>query len=167
MGLGDRQTPEAGGLPTQPSHPPFARTESVPWGLPPGPPLPRVAEITTLHPGCRPHAAQQTAPPSEAEIRQNCPPLRKKTHFLSVKLFQNVFNVPLLLPAALVLNWTFLIIWMPAQIIWQRLDCWQVGCCLGNFEFNKKREKKEFNLQNTKRPNRLLIGWEAVSPGGC
>lgn len=36
------------------------------------------------------------------------------------------------------LNWTFQIIWMPAQIIWLGLDCWQVGCYFGNFEFGKK-----------------------------
>lgn len=47
------------------------------------------------------------------------------------------------------LNWTFQIIWMPAQIIWQRLDCWQVGCCSGNFKLDKKKKIKSiYKTQN-------------------
>lgn len=39
----------------------------------------------------------------------------------------------------LVFNSTFQITWMPTQNIWQRLDCWQVGCYSGNFEPDKKK----------------------------
>lgn len=76
----------------------------------------------------------------EAEIKQNCIPL--KNLFLSVKQFQKAFSAPLLLPAALFLNRTFQIIWTAAQIVWQTLGCWQVGCYFGNFHIKKKIKKK-------------------------
>lgn len=93
---------------------------------------------------------------------------KNKDLFLSVKQFQNVFNALLLLSAALFfLNWTFQIIWMPAQIIWQRLDCWQVGCCSGNFKLDKKKKLNQSTKHKTAKqithwlvshiPLRLLI----------
>lgn len=81
---------------------------------------------------------------------------KKQTNKKSFPVSETVFKMSsMLLSSCLQLcfsNWTSQIMWMPAQIIWQRLDCWQVGCCFGNFQLKK-------SLQNPKRANRLLTGW--------
>lgn len=65
--------------------------------------------------------------------------LRKKNPIFSCQ--RNSFKMSSMLFSSqqLVFNSTFQITWMPTQNIWQRLDCWQVGCYSGNFEPDKKK----------------------------
>ena len=56
------------------------------------------------------------------------------------------------------LNWTFQIIWMPAQIIWHGLGCWQVGCYFGNFQWGKKKKKKK-NQSTKHKTAKQITHW--------
>lgn len=72
-----------------------------------------------------------------------------KNLFLSVKQFQNVLSAPLLLPAALFFDLDFPDNLDASTIIWQKLDCWQVGCYYGNFQIKIKKKEKRKNRKKS------------------